>query len=255
MSSTLTYVYCLVRSPRRPSLRRVPAALPGGGDIRLIPVEPKHWLVVSSVREKMYDETALDRGLQQLDWIGPRAVAHEAVVEHFLSSATVLPMQLFTLFKGDDRAVAHIAADRRRLLRILSKIEGNVEWGLRIMWDPPAERDHLRRAPTRPPARSGADYLARKRDQRDLVRVRLGRARVAAERLYRAVAREATAARRRTEVEQAAPGSRLLVDAAFLVPSTRATLFRAAVRRLATTARKSELAVSLTGPWPAYNFI
>ena len=152
MSSALTYVYCLVRAPRRPSLRRAPAGMPGGGDIRLIGVEPEHWLVVSSVREKIYDETALGRGLQQLAWIGPRAVAHEAVVEHFLSSATVLPMQLFTLFTGDDRAVEHIAVDRRRLMRILSKIEGQVEWGLRIMWEPPAEDDDLRRAAMRQPA-------------------------------------------------------------------------------------------------------
>ena len=107
----------------------------------------------------------------------------------------------------------------------------------------------------REPARTGAEYLARKRDQRDLVRVRLGRDRSAAERLYRAVAREATAARRRTEVEQAAPGSRLLVDAAFLVPAARGRLFRAAVGRHSRTARKAEMVVSLTGPWPAYNFI
>ena len=229
--------------------------MPGGGDVRLIDVDPQHWLVVSSVREKMYDEAALERGLQQLEWIGPRAVAHEAVVEHFLSSATVLPMQLFTLFKGDERAVEHIAADRRRLLRILSKIEGQVEWGLRIMWEPPAERDGTRRAPKRQPARSGADYLARKRDQRALLRVRLGRAKVAAERLYRAVAREATAARRRSEVEQAAPGSRLLVDAAFLVPAKQGSAFRTALRRHSSAARKSEMVVSVTGPWPAYNFI
>lgn len=269
MSSTLTYVYCLVRADRRPSLRGVPDGMPGGQEVRLIEapdVGPRsgavrHWLVVSSVPERMYGEAALERGLQHLEWVGPRAVAHEAVVEHFLSSAAVLPMQLFALFKGDARAVEHIVRDRRRVARILTRIEGQVEWGLRVTWDPPvdpqaADRPQRQRQSTaRTKVPSGADYLARKRQLRDATRVRLQRAAAAADRLYRAVKREASAARRRTEVEQAAPGSRLLLDAAFLVPARRASNFRAAVRRHADASKGSEIAVSLTGPWPAYNFI
>lgn len=275
MSSTLTYVYCLVRSARRPSLRGVPDGVPGGEPVRVLevpgigsPSSPfRHWLVVSTVPERMYSQDVLERGLQRLEWVGPRALAHEAVVEHFLSAAGVLPMQLFALFKGDDRAVEHIVRDRRRVARILSRIEGQVEWGLRVMWDPPADAGagpprgrRVQTAASATPVRreklsSGADYLARKRDARDETRVRLARARTAAERLYRAVRREAGAARRRTEVEQAAPGSGLLLEAAFLVPSGRARAFRAAVRRQARAFARSGMAVSLTGPWPAYNFI
>lgn len=212
----------------------------------------RHWLAVSTVPERMYSEAAVERGLQRLDWVGPRALAHEAVVEHFLSEAGVLPMQLFALFKGDDRASEYIVRDRRRVARILSRIEGHVEWGLRVMWQPAED------GADQPPSKkllSGADYLARKRDTRDAMRVRLERARTAADRLYRAIRSEAGGARRRTEVEQAAPGSGLLLDAAFLVPSRRVRAFRAAVRRQARAFERSGLAVSLTGPWPAYNFI
>ena len=78
-------------------------------------------------------------------------------------------------------------------------------------------------APRHRAPRSGADYLVRKREQRDLAQARLKQARTQANRMYRAVSREATAAHRRTATEQAAPGSRLLLDAAFLVPARRAT--------------------------------
>ena len=268
MSAPLTYVYCLVRAARRPSLGRVPDGMPDGQPVRLLEVPAlasssgrlRHWLVVSSVPERMYGEPALERGLQRLEWVGRRALAHEAVVERFLPAAAVLPMQLFALFKGDARAVEHIVGDRRRVRRILARIQGQVEWGLRVTWNPAAAGDQTRsraRGPTRGARRtvSGAEYLARKRDLRDAVQVQRQRARAASQRLYRAIAREAAAARRRTEVEQAAPGSLLLLDAAFLVPPRRAAAFRAAVRRQAAPLKRSGMAVSLTGPWPAYNFI
>lgn len=259
MSSTLTYVYCLVRSAKRPSLSGVPDGMPGGQEVRVVDVpqvtpassSARHWLIVSSVPERAYGEAALERGLQDLKWVGPRALAHEAVVEHFLSAAASLPMQLFTLFKEDARAVEHIVRDKRRIARILARIERHVEWGLRLTWDPP---DVPRPVPRSGP-KSGADYLVRKRDLRDLTRTRLTRARAEAGRLYRAVSREASVARRRTATERAAPGSRLLLDAAFLVPARRAGAFRAAVRRGARTLEGSGIVVSLTGPWPAYNFI
>jgi hypothetical protein len=257
VSSTLTYVYCLVRSAKRPSLRGVPVGMPGGREVRVLdvgegfPKPPRHWLIVSTVPERAYGEAALERGLQHLEWVGPRALAHEAVVEHFLSAAAVLPMQLFTLFKEDARAVEHVVLDERRIARILKRIERQVEWGLRLAWDPPDAPD----AVPRTGSRSGVDYLARKRDLRDFARKRLKDAQGEADRLYRAVSREASAARRRTATEQAAPGSRLLLDAAFLVPARRAGAFRASVRRGARSLEGSGIVVSLTGPWPPYNFI
>lgn len=248
--------------------------MPGGDPVRLVEVPhlgvrasavprrgvaDRHWLVVSSVPESMYGEAALQRGLQRLEWVGPRALAHEAVVEHFLAAAAVLPMQLFALFKVDARAVDHVVGDRRRIAQILSRIERHVEWGLRLTWDPSVARKAVdRRKPLRGDTRrtlTGAAYLARKRDLRDVTHAQLQRARADAGRLYRAIARGASKARRRTDIERAAPGSRVLLDAAFLVPAQRASAFRAAVRRHTRALKRSGVAVSVTGPWPAYHFV
>jgi hypothetical protein len=209
----------------------------------------------------MYGEDALQHRLQDLEWIGPRALAHEAVIEHFLSADAVLPMQLFALFKSDARAVEHIVRNNRRIGRILLRIERQVEWGLRLMWDPGAleTASQLRsQQATSVPARrmvSGADYLVGKRNQRDQSRVLLQRARADASRLYRTIAGQASQARRRSDVERTAPGSRLLLDAAFLVPARRTRAFQAVVRRHAGALERAGISVSLTGPWPPYNFI
>jgi gas vesicle protein GvpL/GvpF len=269
VSVALTYVYCLVRSARRPSLRGVPEGMPGGETVRLVDLPPataasrraaqRQWLAVSTVPQTLYGEAVLENDLQDLGWVGPRALAHEAVVEHFLGADAVLPMQLFTLFKSDARAVEHVVADRRRIARILTRIERQVEWGLRLAWDRSAGEQvstasHRRRA-ARPGEPTGAGYLMRKKAIRDASRLRLRRARADATRIHRTIAGQATAARRRTDVERAARGSRLLLDAAYLVPAARTKAFEASVRRQTASLERTGVVVTLTGPWPAYHFI
>ena len=256
----LTYVYCVVRSSKAPDLRTVPARMPKAAVVRALPAGTRTWAIVSSVPASDYSESALATGLPNLEWVGRRAVAHEAVVEHFLAAPAVLPMQLFTLFTSDERALEYIAHERRRIDGILERLDGQLEWGLRLSFDEQAarsavEREHRPARARRETANAGTAYLARKRDLFDVTRVQLTRAQAAADRLYRAMAREATDTTRRRATEQAAPGSRLLLDAAFLVPSRRAGAFRAALRRQTRTLSGSALVVSLTGPWPAYNFV
>ena len=256
---TLTYVYCLVRSRKAPGVAAVPGGMPGSRAVRALPAGPATWAIVTSVPAREYDEAALASGLQNLDWVGRRAMAHESVVEHFLGAPAVLPMQLFTLFTSDDRVLEHIARDRVRINRILARLDRQMEWGLRLSFDERAARqavedDHKSRQARRG-AESGTAYLARKRDLFDVTRVQLTAARTAADRLYRAMAREATESRRRRSTEQATPGSKLLLDAAFLVPARRANAFRTALRQHARKLSGSGLVVSLTGPWPAYNFV
>jgi hypothetical protein len=259
--TALSYVYCLVRSARRPALGDPPAAMPDAGDLRAVKAGDALWAIVSTVPAAGYDEAALAKGLQDLDWVGRRAMAHEAVVEHFLPAAAVLPMQLFTLFTSDERALEHVGRDRARIDRILTRLTRQLEWGLRLSFDEQAARAAVEtrsgkragKAAAADP--SGTSYLTRKRDLLNVTRVQLTEARAEADRLYRAMSREATDARRRTATEQGTPGSRLLLDAAFLVPVRRSDAFRNALRRNARTLTAAGIVVSLTGPWPAYNFI
>jgi hypothetical protein len=249
----------LVRGARRPAVRRVPAGLLGAGPVRALDAADGLWLIVADVSETDYGEAAIDLGLKHLDWVSARAMGHEAVIEHFLGVGTVLPMQLFTIFRSDDRALEHVAKDRRRIDRLMARLEGQLEWGLRLTWDEGAAREAVEREHRRKPrgdgAAAGAAYLGRKRDLLAVNRARLTEARTAATRLYRELSKHATGAKRRTATERAAPGSRLLLDAAYLVSIRRAAAFRAALRQGARKLSGPGIVVSLTGPWPPYNFI
>lgn len=229
-----------------PSARALRALDAGGG----------LWLVVSDVDGSEYAEVAIASGLKDLDWVSRCALGHEAVVEQFLSKAALLPMQMFTIFTGDERALAHVSGARRRIERIMRRVAGHVEWGLRLTWDEQAARGAVAQAHARAgrPRRSGTAYLTKKRDLLDVRRTQLAKARAEATALHRRLKRHARDAVRRTATEEAAPGSRLLLDAAYLVPSTRAVGFRAAVRQHARALHTAGIAAALTGPWPPYNF-
>src|SRR5262245_19079246 len=93
------YLYALVQSPRRPALGRAPAGLPETGAVRVVDAGPQLWLVVAEAPLARYGEDAIERGLQDLDWVSACAVAHEAVLRHFSRRLTTVPMRLFTLFR------------------------------------------------------------------------------------------------------------------------------------------------------------
>jgi hypothetical protein len=259
VSASLTYVFCLVRSARRPAVPELPVSnvLPDSRDPRALPAGDDLWLIATTVSPDEYNEAALARGLQNLEWVARRAMAHEAMIEHFLSARAVLPMQLFTLFSSDQRALQHVTRQRTAILGILQRIERKVEWGLRLTFDEAAVRNAVETTARRSVkgAPTGTSYLAHKRDLLDVTRGQLQAARAEAERLFTALQKDAAESRRRTETEQASAGARLLLDAAFLVPASRVRAFRAAVARHARKIGATGIVVSLTGPWPPYNFI
>jgi hypothetical protein len=130
-------------------------------------------------------------------------------------------------------------------------VESKVEWGLRLTFDQKAAPAKVsKRAVT-----SGTEFLRRKRDVLGINRTRVKEAQRTADQVYKSMSRLATAAQRRTSLEQAAPGSRLLLDAAFLVPAAKNGAVRSAVRQQTRDLRAASITVSLSGPWPAYNFI
>src|SRR6266550_4422545 len=114
-SANGTYVYCLVRSPRLPSLRRARLGLPGTGVVRLLDADRGLWLVVADAPLNRYGDDPINRRLADLEWVSRAAVAHERVIESFIDASAVLPMKLFTIFGNDDRALGHIRQERERI--------------------------------------------------------------------------------------------------------------------------------------------
>jgi hypothetical protein len=260
-AATGTYVFCLVAAARRPSIKGAPRGHAGMGRVRLVDVDRRLWLAVADAPLDRYGAGTINRGLRDLDWVSRAAIAHEAVVESFVSAPAVVPMKLFTIFTSDGRAVEHIVRERPRVDAVLKRVANHVEWGVRVVLDrapAPAARRRPGRAATAArgeAALSGAAFLTRKKARRDAIAELAERAREVVAELYDRLAARARVARRRAASEQPVQGGPLLLDAAFLVPRTRSVRFE----RLATGASR-DLArhgyrVTVSGPWPPYSFI
>jgi len=131
---TAVYLYCVVRSVRRPAASRVPPGLPGGSPPEAQRIASSLWAIVSYVPLDVYGPPHLEPQLRDLDRVSAIAVAHEAVVEHFARSrtATVVPMKLFTMFSSLDKALDDVGGRRGTIERVMRRIGGCEEWGVRV---------------------------------------------------------------------------------------------------------------------------
>ena len=247
-----TYVYCVVKAARKPSLTGVPPGLPSGTAPQLLHSSPGIWLVTSDVSLDVYGPGKLEPALSNLDWVGRIALAHEGVVEFFAARAgvTVVPMKLFTMFSTPDRAIADITARRKTIDATIKRITGAEEWGVRVLRSVSPSEKKLESVT----ARSGAAFLAAKKQKRDeaqQARIAAVEAAVGAYEHLAAIAKDS----RRREDAPAAGATPPLLDAAFLVAASKRERFTAAVRREADACARAGAQLTLSGPWPAYNFI
>lgn len=256
-SRTGTYVYCVVAAARRPALRRLPKGVPGTGPARALDLDRGAWLIVADAPLNRYNEDAINRRLSDLNWVSRSAVEHERVIESFIDAAAVLPMKLFTIFSSDDRALAHVRQERRRIDVLIRRVANQHEWGVRVVLEraraPRNVRSSAKAAPSG--AADGGAYLRYKKAQRDSSVELAERARETVETLYDRLAAVARRAKRRTASELPIQGGPLLLDAAFLVPRSRSVTFRSMVARETGVLARQGYGVTLTGPWPPYSFI
>lgn len=247
---TATYLYCVVKSGRRPVTARAPGGLAGATALQAVELGGSLWMIVAEVPLDVYGPEPLQLALGDLHWVSDAAVAHDGVVEYFSRRAgsTTVPMKMFTMFSTRERAVADMRARRRDLDPIVKRIAGSDEWGVRVV------RTTAAATPAGAAAASGAAFLAGKKQVRDDRREAVRLAVEAAESAFTALAAVARDTRRRSDVPPGAAAPPLL-DAAFLVPAARRARFKAAARKAAASCGEAGAAMSLTGPWPAYNFV
>ncbi|MEI5097616.1 GvpL/GvpF family gas vesicle protein [Streptomyces sp. PmtG] len=212
--------------------------------------------VVGPVPARDFGGEPLRAHLEDLDWLAETARAHQNVVGALTAVTCPLPLRLATVFRDDSGVRGMLESESERLRRILDRIDGHVEWGVKV-WlragdaEPPAARSA---APAAPPV-SGRDYLRQRGQRRAEGEERLARAEVFARRLHAALDRRAPASRLHPPQGPAltdAGSGRNVLNAAYLVPRSEGEEF---LERIGTVnGTEPGLQVEVTGPWAAYSF-
>jgi hypothetical protein len=255
--TALRYVYGIV--PQRAAANLDRAALRGIDDtpVRALTVAPLA-AAVSDLDGDEWDADTLNERVQDVEWLAPRAEAHQGVNAKLLEIAgVVLPLSFGALYRGDDGVREMLREDVAAKQDRLASLDGRAEWIVTLVRDAqsaPAGAEADLRDLDRAIASSapGRGYLLEKR--------RTTVAAEAAERADVAAARLALdaldAAAERTYREPVARGGRDLVvlRVSLLAPRNAAGAVDKAIASVGDGLRANGYRVRASGPWPAYRF-
>ncbi|MGC9376660.1 GvpL/GvpF family gas vesicle protein [Streptomyces sp. MH13] len=209
--------------------------------------------VVSHVPEADFCEEALRAHLEDLDWLAGTARAHQQVIDALTAVTTPLPLRLATVFRDDSGVRVMMEEREDAFRRTLDRLDGRVEWGVKVYVEAEPEQTATAAEPASRPA-SGRDYLRQRRMRTRADDALWARAEEFATRLHETLTARADDARLHAPQNPGLSGAagRNVLNAAYLVRRDVSEEFVEMVDR--TKDEAPGIRVELTGPWAAYSF-
>ena len=255
----LWYVYGFQRADAEP-----PTAATGivGADVDCVEAEGLRALV-SRVRSADFGQAEVIDNLDDLEWLGANAHAHEAVLGAALAFGPVLPLRFGTVFGDRDAVIDVMRRHAGELHAELERIDGRREWGVKVLVDIDAcdgwitaHTSRLAEA-TADQGSDGRAYLARRQAQRGTRDER--------HRLLLDVSGEIHAGLSEVAVESTTdpPQQRqlsghegeMILNGAYLLDDAATERFHEVARALTERHADKGVIVQTTGPWPPHHFI
>jgi hypothetical protein len=261
-SSAFWYVYGVV--PAATDLGRAPEGL---DDTPLVlSVDRDLAAVASQLDGERYAPAEIERGTEDVEWLAPRAVAHDRVLTWLSDRAPVVPLPIFSLFSGE-RAVREMLRERHAdLTSALRRVEQGREYALRIYridTELAAVAAELspRLAQLQESAASaspGQRYLLeRKLDTERKNELHGLGAKIARDVLNTMSTFAIETAETKVAPRAARTGAEgtLVLDSAFLVAPARLAEFQRALSEIVSRHASRGFRFDFTGPWPPYHFV
>ena len=254
--SVLRYVYRIVPAAVAAAIEA--AAIPGidGSRVRAM-VEGPFAAAYSEVDDADYGESSLNERVRDLDWLTPRASAHQSVNARLLELAgVVLPLSFGALYRDDTRVKDMLRQDAPARRARLEALAGRAEWVVTVLRDPGSATgaaDELRALDDEIASSApGKGYLLEKR-RTTVANEAAARADLdAAERALGALVRVAE----RSYREPVAKGGRdvVVLRVSLLAPRAKTGVLDGAIAAVTRELDPLGYRVRATGPWPAYRF-
>jgi hypothetical protein len=216
--------------------------------------------VLSRVPAAEFEEAALRTHLADMAWVESVARSHQEVLDHLCRRMTVIPMRMCTVYQAESGVREMLEREVEALKDALEHLDGKRELGVQAFFSrsraaPAAtEEEHADR---RDQASSGAAYLARKREEREL-EARLDElVEGAVQEIHEQLAEIAADSALSAVQSREASGNRgdMVLNGAYLVADEDRDAFSERVDVLGSRFQAVGLELAITGPWPPYNFL
>ena len=255
MTTSLVYLYAVVGEPLDTDIEGIDGQL-----IRWVTADGLA-AAVSDVPSEDFEEAPLNTNVRDMNWLGPRAVAHQDVNARLFDAAeAVVPLAFGTVFRNDARVRRLLTEQAASLRGQLDRVRGCAEWvvALHLVREPTAEEV----AAMSPSVRAlRGEIEASSPGRAHLLRRQLATlARDESKRVQKEAAGQVVDALKAVVVDvfkEPLPSDsveRPLVRASVLVRRAAESDFLDHVDRLRDRWPEPTYRLLLTGPWPPYRF-
>jgi hypothetical protein len=261
-SSSIWYVYGIVPASFSP------ASLPPGLDDAAVGLEPHGDVaaLVSVLDEDSYAPMRLETSSGDVEWLSPRAVAHDRVLTWASDRGAVIPLPMFSLFSGAEAVQAMLRDRSSQLASTLERLGDGREYALRVyrvdsefLAAIPALSPRLKEmADTATAASPGQRYLL----ERKLEKEKTSEMRAITQQLVEQIVLDLgtrSIEQIRSPITRVADGAAsrgtMILNTAFLVAPESIEAFQQTLTSLVERHEPQGLRFDFTGPWPPYHFV
>jgi hypothetical protein len=255
------YLFCLARSNLIGEVAGID--LDGHPPVWVFRHHPDLCAIVSEVLEEDYCGRAAELHMQDLTWVGPRALWHETVVEEVMRHSPVLPARLGTLFSSPERLAEFLDNHRAVISEFFERVADQEEWSVRGLLDRRQAGQALsstrlaeqetQLAALPPGTRYFREQRIRQTSEKELS--------LWLKETYRQVASDLMKSAsdfrecRVVPFERPESGIEVVLNWALLVPRDATAALRSRIDQLNAHHAPEGLAFGLSGPWPPYRFV
>src|SRR5690242_10825072 len=127
-ASELWYVYGI--TPATIDVRRAPEGV-DDAPVELC-VDQDLAAVASRLNGERYSPAEIERGTENVEWLAPRAVAHDRVLTWLSDHGPVVPLPVFSLFSAEEAVRKSLRERGAELRDALRRVERGREYALRV---------------------------------------------------------------------------------------------------------------------------
>lgn len=201
--------------------------------------------------------------LQDIEWVAPRAVNHQRVIEKVAECSPILPAQFGALFSNSDNLKKFVRDNTAEISEFLTLTSDKSELGVKIYWENLQTKKRLMetefagRFQRLASLQDGARYFKEKQLISEVEKRSAESVRGLLVEVSTVLSNISHSSKKRKIVidDSTEQEGRLVANWAFLVEKARDDEFISIVNNFNSNLSKDGLSLKTSGPWPPYSFV
>ena len=220
--------------------------------------------ITEVVSEDDFGEESLQKHLTDMAWVTDKVVWHQKQVDAWAARVDVIPFKFGSLFKTADNVRQMIEDKQARFHRILDKIAGHKEWGVKLFyhkdqlgeWLQKSDEHLIEMGEELVSSTPGKAFLLKKQFSREINAAVKAKVNAVRAEVYEMTQQYAADVQLSDEQPPELSEDQRInaLNMALLVEEDQSKACVNAIETIHQSLDGTGMTIECTGPWPAYNF-